>query len=48
MDAQIKVKQDEQRGLGGKIQAQQTDMRSRAAEEARKVYDEQTGGAPAN
>ena len=39
---QLKAKQDEQRTLGEKIMGEQQDMRARAADEARKVYEEQT------
>ena len=44
VDAQVKAKQEEQEKLGEAIMKKQSDMRAKAAEEARKVYEEQTKG----
>ena len=41
VDAQIKAKQEEQEKIGEGIMAKQNEMRAKAAEEARKVFDEQ-------
>lgn len=38
----MKGKQEEQQKIGETIMAKQNDMRAKAAEEARKVYEEQT------
>jgi len=40
VDRQVAGKQEEQKTLAGKIREQQQGMRARAAEEARKVYEE--------
>ncbi|KAJ1445170.1 Prefoldin [Pelagophyceae sp. CCMP2097] len=44
VDVQVKAKQDSQKALGERIMADQQGMRARAADEARKVFAEQTGG----
>eukprot|EP00631_Chrysoreinhardia_giraudii_P004803 CAMPEP_0197421890 /NCGR_PEP_ID=MMETSP1170-20131217/11824_1 /TAXON_ID=54406 /ORGANISM="Sarcinochrysis sp, Strain CCMP770" /LENGTH=127 /DNA_ID=CAMNT_0042949177 /DNA_START=78 /DNA_END=461 /DNA_ORIENTATION=+ len=43
VDRQLELKQKEQKALGERIVSQQQDMRARAADEARKVFEEQTG-----
>lgn len=44
VDRQLESKQQEQKTLGEQIVSRQQDMRAKAAEEARKVFDEQTSG----
>lgn len=48
VDRQLEAKQVEQKALVEKIQGLQQDLRAKAAEEARKVYEEQTGGTIAH
>lgn len=40
VDRQVAAKQEEQKKLAEKIREQQQDMRAKAAEEARKVYQD--------
>ena len=41
VDDQVKAKQDEQQKIGELIMKKQTELRAKAAEEAKKVYEEQ-------
>ena len=41
VDAQVKAKTEEQQKIGEIIMKKQQDLRQRAAEEAKKVYEEQ-------
>ena len=41
VDDQVKAKQEEQQKIGEIIMKKQTDLRQKAAEEAKKVYEEQ-------
>ena len=45
VDRQVAAKQNEQKTLADKIREQQASMRSKAAEEARKVYQDQVKGS---
>ena len=41
LQAMLKAKQDEQQKIGELIMKKQTELRAKAAEEAKKVYEEQ-------
>ena len=41
VDDQVKAKQEEQQKIGELIMKKQTELRAKAAEEAKKVYEEQ-------
>ncbi|KAJ8600553.1 hypothetical protein CTAYLR_007913 [Chrysophaeum taylorii] len=45
VDRQLETKQKEQKALSDRIVAEQKDMRARAADEARKVFEQQTAAA---